>query len=72
MGQLGKHLAAYEDYLKKLGGHLGTTVNMYNASYKEFAKVNKDVLKITGAEGTPQRCCNCKNQKSLMKHNTRL
>ncbi len=53
VGQLGKHLAAYEDYLKKLGGHLGTTVNMYNASYKEFAKVNKDVLKITGAEGTP-------------------
>ena len=50
VGQLGKHLIAYEDYLKKLGGHLSTTVNTYNLSYKEFAKVNKDVLKITGGE----------------------
>ncbi len=51
VGQLGKHLASYEDYLKKLGGHLGTAVNTYNLSYKEFAKVNKDVLKLTGEEG---------------------
>ncbi|MEK7174635.1 MAG: DNA recombination protein RmuC [Patescibacteria group bacterium] len=45
---LGKHLVSYEDYMKKLGVHLGTTVNMYNAAGKEFKKVDKDVLRITG------------------------
>jgi DNA recombination protein RmuC len=45
---LGKHLVSYEDYLRKLGVHLGTTVNMYNAASKEFKKVDKDVLRITG------------------------
>lgn len=46
--QLAKHLGSYEEYMKKMGGHLGTTVNAYNAAYKEFAKVDKDVMKITG------------------------
>jgi DNA recombination protein RmuC len=46
---LGKHLASYETYMKKLGGHLGTTVNMYNSAYKELGKIDKDVLKITGS-----------------------
>jgi DNA recombination protein RmuC len=45
---LGKHLSSYEEYMKKLGGHLGTTVNAYNASYKELKKVDKDVFRITG------------------------
>ena len=45
---LGKHLAAYEEYMKKLGGHIGTSVNMYNQAYHELAKVDKDVLRITG------------------------
>lgn len=44
---LGKHIASYETYMKKLGGHLGTTVNMYNSAYKELGKIDKDVLKIT-------------------------
>ncbi len=44
---LGRHLASYEEYVKKLGGHLGTSVNMYNSAYKELAKIDKDVLKIT-------------------------
>ncbi len=46
--QLGKHLAQYEVYMKKLGNNLGTSVNMYNLAYKEFGKVDKDVMKITG------------------------
>lgn len=46
--ELGKHLAAYEDYMKKLGNTLGTTVNHYNTAYKELKKVDKDVLKISG------------------------
>ena len=44
---LGKHLCAYNDYLLKLGGHLTTSVNAYNAASKEFGKIDKDVLKIT-------------------------
>lgn len=45
---LRRHLMSYDTYMQKLGTHLGTTVNMYNAAYKEFGKVDKDVLKITG------------------------
>jgi len=48
---LGRHLMSYEEYMRKLGTHLGTTVNMYNAASKEFKKVDKDVLKITGESG---------------------
>ena len=44
---LGKHLKAYEDYMVKLGTTLGTTVNHYNAAYKELGKVDKDVTRIT-------------------------
>jgi DNA recombination protein RmuC len=47
---LGKHLLAYEDYVRKLGGSLGTTVNMYNQAYKELGKIDKDVVKIAGGE----------------------
>ena len=48
---LRRHLQSYEDYMMKLGGHLGTTVNAYNAASKELKKVDKDVLRLTG-EGT--------------------
>ncbi len=48
---LQKHLLSYEEYLKKLGNNLGTTVNMYNRAYKEFGKIDKDVVKITGKTG---------------------
>ncbi|KKU14945.1 hypothetical protein A3I34_01595 [Candidatus Jorgensenbacteria bacterium RIFCSPLOWO2_02_FULL_45_12] len=46
--ELGKHMGSYESFLKKLGGHLGTTVNMYNSAYKEFAKIDKDILRVSG------------------------
>ncbi len=49
--ELGKHLGSYDAYFKKLGAHLGTTVNMYNSASKELGKIDKDVLRITG-EGT--------------------
>ncbi len=45
---LGRHLLSYDEYMRKLGNNLGTTVNMYNSAYKEFAKVDKDVMKISG------------------------
>ena len=50
VGQLGQHIAKYEEYMQKLGGSLGTTVNHFNAAHKEFAKVDKDVVKIAGGE----------------------
>ena len=46
--ELGKHLGAYEQYVTKMGASLSTTVNHYNASYKELKKVDKDVLRISG------------------------
>lgn len=44
---LGKHLIIYNEYLQKLGNNLATTVNTYNNSYKEFGKIDKNVVKIT-------------------------
>lgn len=46
---LGRHIGSYETYMKKLGTHLGTTVNTYNTAYKELGKIDKDVLRITGS-----------------------
>ncbi|OHA88965.1 MAG: hypothetical protein A3C70_00435 [Candidatus Zambryskibacteria bacterium RIFCSPHIGHO2_02_FULL_43_14] len=46
--ELGRHLKSYEEYYVKLGNSLSTTVNHYNSGYKEFGKVDKDVLRITG------------------------
>ncbi|MBI2644025.1 MAG: DNA recombination protein RmuC [Candidatus Wildermuthbacteria bacterium] len=48
VGQLSNHLKAYDEYLAKLGTHLGTTVNTYNLASKEFRKIDKDILKLTG------------------------
>ena len=45
---LSRHLKAYDEYFKKLGGHLQTAVNMYNTAGKELGKIDKDVLRITG------------------------
>ncbi len=46
--QLQKHLINYESFMQKLGNQLGTVVNTYNATSKEFKKVDKDVYRITG------------------------
>ncbi|MCI0562847.1 MAG: hypothetical protein MN733_30565 [Nitrososphaera sp.] len=46
---LSRHIKAYEDYYKKIGTALSTTVNHYNAGSKELGKIDKDVTKITGA-----------------------
>ena len=45
---LSRHLKAYEDYYRKIGTALSTTVNHYNAGSKELGKIDKDVLRITG------------------------
>ncbi len=49
VGELGRHIAAYETFMQKLGGSLGTTVNHYNAAHKELKKIDKDVVKIADA-----------------------
>ena len=49
--KLSGHIAKYEDYYQKLGKTLETTVNHYNAGYKELNKIDKDVTKITGVVG---------------------
>ena len=52
VGELGRHLQAYQDYQKRMGNSLKTTVNHYNASEKEFRKLDKDVVKINGGENS--------------------
>lgn len=47
VGELGKHVGAYEEYYKKLGNALGTVVSHYNSGYKELAKIDKDVYRIS-------------------------
>ncbi len=48
VGELGTHLNKYAEYHAKLGVSLATVVNHYNHAGREFKKVDKDVLRITG------------------------
>lgn len=50
VGQLGVHIKKFDELMGKLGKSLGTTVGHYNNSYKELAKIDKDVVKISGGE----------------------
>jgi len=43
-------LQSFEEYQSKLGNALTTTVNHFNNSSKEFKKIDKDVVRITGVE----------------------
>jgi DNA recombination protein RmuC len=49
VGEIGIHLKKYEEYHEKLGSSLGTVVNHFNNSSKEFKKIDKDVMRITGS-----------------------
>ncbi len=48
--QLGTHMQGYEHHMERLGNQLGTAVRTYNTAYKEFAKIDKDVYKLTDGE----------------------
>lgn len=50
VGELGRHIKTYEQFMHKLGNSLGTTVNHYNTAHKELKKIDKDVVKIADAE----------------------
>lgn len=51
VGLLGRHLQAYDEYMKKLGNALGVSVGHYNRAHNELKKIDKDVVKI--AHTTP-------------------
>lgn len=48
--KLNKHLLGYDNFMKKLGTSMSATVNHYNNAYKEFKKIDKDVVRISGNE----------------------
>ena len=50
VGKLGRHIAAFDEYMNKLGRSLGTTVNHFNTAHKELAKIDGDIVKVTGGE----------------------
>ena len=52
VADLGKHILAYDEYFRKVGNSLGTTVNQYNLAYKELKKIDKDVVKISETGGS--------------------
>ena len=50
VGLLGTHIKKFDELLSRMGKSLSTTVNHYNNSYKELAKIDKDVVKISGGD----------------------
>jgi DNA recombination protein RmuC len=48
VGELGRHIAAHETFMQKLGNSLGVTVGHFNNAHKELKKIDKDVVKIAG------------------------
>ncbi|MDR1447350.1 MAG: DNA recombination protein RmuC [Candidatus Ancillula sp.] len=55
IAKLEGHITKYEEYLKKLGKSLGTTVNHYNEASKNFEFIDRDIVKITSSEQHYQR-----------------
>lgn len=52
VGKLGQHIGRFETFMQKLGNSLGTTVSHFNNAHKELAKVDKDIVKIAGANSS--------------------
>ena len=46
--KLGNHLNSYLTYHEKLGSTIGTVVNQFNQTNREFKKIDKDITKLTG------------------------
>ncbi len=47
---LGRHLLSYDDFMKKLGTSMSSSVSHYNQAYKEFKKIDKDVARIADSK----------------------
>ena len=52
VGELGKHIAAHEQYMQKLGNTLSTTVGHYNNAHKSLGRMDKDVVKIAETDAS--------------------
>lgn len=52
VGKLGQHIGQFESYMHKLGSSLGTTVGHFNNAHKELGKVDRDIVKIAGADSS--------------------
>lgn len=50
VGDLGKHIAAHEQYMQKLGNSLGTSIGHYNNAHKSLGRMDKDVVRIAESE----------------------
>ena len=50
VGELGKHIAAHEQYMQKLGNSLGTSIGHYNNAHKSLGRMDKDVMRIADSE----------------------
>ena len=50
VGELMTHLKKYAEKYDKLGKSLSTVVNQYTDGGREFKKIDKDILRITGFE----------------------
>jgi DNA recombination protein RmuC len=48
VAEIGTHLKKYEEYHYKLGSSIGTVVSHFNSGSKEFKKIDKDIVRITG------------------------
>ncbi len=46
--RLGKHLFTYSEHFDRVGQHLDATTSSFNKAKTEFAKIDKDVVKLTG------------------------
>ncbi|MCF7795780.1 DNA recombination protein RmuC [Patescibacteria group bacterium] len=49
--KLSTHLSSYDEYMRKLGTNLDTTVNSYNKASHEFKKIDKDIYKVSEKGG---------------------
>jgi len=47
LSELSKHLANYEEFMKRLGKNLSATVSSYNTASNEFRKVDRDIYRIS-------------------------
>jgi DNA recombination protein RmuC len=50
VGELAKHMRAYNEYHGKVAKNLATTVNQFNLSTSELRKIGKDVSRITKSD----------------------
>ncbi len=50
--ELAAHLRSYEEYLRKIGVGIKNAASAYNGAVAEFAKIDKDVVRISGESAT--------------------